>query len=288
VTYTGQVSVAGGAFSAAGDSGSLIVDQNTADPVALLYGGSDTDTVGNPVSDVLHALEDGQGNLPTFVGSAATHNVIGCTLAANVVKTATGQVSTALSAAQLSEAQHARDMHAPELLENPSLQAVGVGASIDHPGEADVVLVVNPGQIPAALPDELEGVATRIVEGGAGGPHGVFDMETAVRIAPAGNLFAVNALSKAEILRARSVQTAHADALMKLPGVQGVGITSSADAPGEAALMIFVVRGVPRNPIPRLIDGLRTRVRESSRFTAGQHGAEAGSSGCRVPATQQH
>jgi len=287
VTYTGQISVAGGAFSASGDSGSLIVDQNTADPVALLYGGSDTDTVGNPVSDVLNALQDGQGNLPTFVGSAATHNVIGCTLAANVVKTASGQVSIAISATQLSQAQHARDMHAPELLANPYIQAVGVGASIDHPGEATVVLVVNPGQIPTALPDELEGIATRIVQGGTAGPHGVFDMDTALRIAPAGNSLTVNALSKEEILRAKSVQAAHVDALMKQPGVQGVGITSSADAPGQAALMIFVVRGVPRNPIPTLIDGLRTRVRESSRFTAGQRGAEA-VSGCRVPTSIQH
>ena len=46
VAYRNQISVSGGGFSAGGDSGSLIVDQLTADPVALLYGGSDTDTVG--------------------------------------------------------------------------------------------------------------------------------------------------------------------------------------------------------------------------------------------------
>jgi hypothetical protein len=77
------------------------------------------------------------------------------------------------------------------------------------------------------------------------------------------------------------VHSVHAIALMKEPGVQGVGITSSANAPGEAALMIFVVRGVPRNTFPVAIDGLRTRIRESSRFTAGHRGNET-TGGCRV------
>src|SRR6202020_3014030 len=39
VDYNNQVDVAGGGFGAEGDSGSLIVSQDTADPVALLYGG---------------------------------------------------------------------------------------------------------------------------------------------------------------------------------------------------------------------------------------------------------
>jgi hypothetical protein len=282
VTYSGQISVTGGTFSAAGDSGALIVDQNSADPVALLYGGSNTDTVGNPVADVLTALQDTQGNRPTFVGSASTHKVLGCTLAAGAVSAAQAQASSAISSAQLAEAQRARDLHAPELLANAYIQAIGVGASIDHPGEPAVMLVVNPGQIPTPLPAELEGVATRIVQGGSSGPHGIFEMETAARIAPVVDTFAVNAISNEELTRAKAVHTAHVIELMKQPGIQGVGITSSADAPGEAALMIFVVRGVPRNPIPTVIDGLRTRVRESSRFTAGQRGAET-SSGCKVP-----
>src|SRR5256884_9597783 len=67
--FTNQVDVAGGSFSAAGDSGSLIVTQNTADPVALVFAGSDADTVGNPVSDVLNFFQSG-GNSVTFVGGA--------------------------------------------------------------------------------------------------------------------------------------------------------------------------------------------------------------------------
>jgi hypothetical protein len=282
VTYTGQISVSGGTFSAAGDSGSLIVDQNTADPVALLYGGSDTDTVGNPVADVLSALKDSQGNSPTFVGSATTHSVIGCTLAANAVKTAPAESAAAIPSPQLAEAQHARDMHAPELLSNPYFQAVGVGASIDHPGEAAVILIVDPSQPPTTIPAQLDGIATRIVQASSTAPHGVFGMDTAARLAPVADAFAVNSISKAELARAQSVHTARANSLMKQTGIQGIGITSSADAPGEAALMIFVIRGVQRGAIPVVIDGLRTRIRESSRFTAGNRGNET-PSGCRVP-----
>ena len=284
VTYHGQISVTGGSFSSSGDSGSLIVDQGTADPVALLYGGSDTDSVGNPVADVLAALEDGQGNRPTFVGSSSTHPVIGCTLAANAVKTAPATTTASLTAAQRAAAERARDVHAPELLANPYIQAVGVGESIDHPGEPAVILMVNPGQIPTALPDELDGVLTRIVEAGKVAPHGVFEMETAKRVAPVADTLAVQAISPAEVSRAKVVEAANVSDLMKQPGVQGVGITSSADAPGEAALMMFVVRGVPRNPIPVTIDGLRTRVRESSRFTAGQRENEV-ITGCKMVPT---
>jgi hypothetical protein len=217
------------------------------------------------------------------VGTPTTHQVIGCQIASNVVKTVPAALS--ITQAQLAQAQRARDLHAPELLANPYIRAIGVGASVDHPGEPAVVLVVNPGQIPMPLPDQLEGIATRIVQATDAGPHGVFDMETAARIAPAVDTFAVQRLSSQEMTRAKAVHATHVSELMKQPGVQGVGITSSVDAPGEAALMIFLVRGVARNPIPVLIDGLRTRIRESSRFTAGQRGTEISSS-CRIAPLQ--
>jgi hypothetical protein len=281
VTYSNQISVSGGGFSGSGDSGSLIVDQNTADPVALLYGGSDTDSVGNPVADVLNALVDPQGNQPSFVGSASTHPVIGCTLAAGAVKAA-AQTAIAVDAASIAQAQRARDLHAPELLANPYINAVGVAASVDRPGEAAVLIVVNPGREATPLPTTIEGVATRIVAMGEPTPHGILEFEAATRIVPAQDAFAVSALAKAEMERAKTVHAAHVDELMKEPGVQGVGITSSADSPGEAALMIYLIRGEKHNVIPAVIDGLRTRVRETSRFTAGRRGQEP-MQGCRVP-----
>jgi len=282
VTYRNQISVSGGGFSDGGDSGSLIVDELTADPVALLYGGSDTDTVGNPVGDVLTALADQQGNQPSFVGSASTHQVIGCTLAGAAVKAA-AQAAVAVDASSLALAQRARDLHAPELLASPYIYAVGVAPSMDRPGEAAVLLVVNPGQEPAPLPATIEGVGTRIVAMTGMAPHGILEFEAASRILPSQDAFAVNSLEARELERAKAVHAARVDEWMKQPGVQGVGITSSADSPSEAALMIYLVRGEKHNAIPAVIDGLRTRVRETSRFTSGRRGQEPGE-GCKIPA----
>jgi hypothetical protein len=146
-----------------------------------------------------------------------------------------------------------------------------------------VLLVVNPEQEPTALPATIEGVATRIVAMAGAAPRGILEYEAASRIVPVQDVFAVNALDQTELERAKAVHAAHVDEWMKQPGVQGVGITSSADAPGEAALMIYLVRGEKRNAIPAVIDGLRTRLRETSRFTAGHRGQEP-EQRCRVPA----
>lgn len=55
--FVGQFFVTPGSFSAAGDSGSLILTNNTAKrPVGLLFAGSSTITVGNRIADVLGAL----------------------------------------------------------------------------------------------------------------------------------------------------------------------------------------------------------------------------------------
>src|SRR4029077_186752 len=122
--------------------------------------------------------------------------------------------------------------------------------------EASVLIVVNPGQEPTLLPATIDGVATRIVAMGGQAPHGILEFEAASRILPTQDAFAVNALDKTEMERAKLVHAAHADELMKQPGVQGVGITSSADAPGEAALMIYLIRGAKHNAIPAVIDGV--------------------------------
>jgi hypothetical protein len=114
-------------------------------------------------------------------------------------------------------------------------------------------------------------------------PHGIIEYEAALRIVPAQDAFGVNALGKTELERAKAVHAAHVDEFMKQPGVEGVGITSSADAPGEAALMIYLIRRENHNRVPAVIDGVRTRVRETSRFTAGRRGQEP-ERGCPVPA----
>jgi hypothetical protein len=283
VTYDNQVQIMGGDFSAGGDSGSLIVAQSTADPVALLYGGSDTDTVANPVAPVLNFFASG-GNSVTFVGDVA-HPVIGCTLP-NAPQAASRNVpAVSLPADVLQQASAARDARGPELLAHPEVQAVGVGASYDNPGEPAILLFVTKGQPRPKIPAQVNGIRTRIVEGDLfprRGAISVGDSEVNEQSAEAPQ--AVYSISQAEFRRAKVVHAAHVAELIQQPGVQGVGITSSVDSPGEAALMINVIRGVRHNAIPPVIDALRTRVRESSPFRAG-YGGSRPRRACSLPAT---
>jgi hypothetical protein len=281
VVYNNQVDVAGGDFSAEGDSGSLIVTQTTADPVALLYAGSDTDTVGHPVGLVLNFFGSG-GSATTFVGGAA-HAVVGCSLP-NVPQSAARTVPAAsVASGALRNAIAVRDAHGPELLAHAEVYAVGIGASYDNPKEPAIVFFVTKGQPHSDIPAQVDGIRTRIIEGDVFAKRGMLSTEdTAANEKVAAPAQAIYAISPAELGRAQGVHTAHADEWMRQPGVQGVGITSSVDSPGEAALMIFVIRAVEHPAIPPVIDGLRTRVREGSRFRAGVRGNEPRRA-CRMP-----
>lgn len=289
-TYSGQVSVAGGNFSAEGDSGSLIVTQGGAQPVALLFAGSDVDSVGNPVSVVLNALADPTTHaVPVFVGSSSTHPVAACSLpgpqAAMAARLTVQKVTPSGDA--LVRGMTVRDAHAAELMGHSEVQAIGVGASYDNAGEAAILLFVTKGQPRTNLPATVDGIRTRIIEGDIFAKRGALTVpESAELEQSAAPPQLVYSISDAEMARAKFVHAAHVDELMKMPGVQGVGITSSVDSPGEAALMIYLIRGAAHPAIPPLIDGLRTRVRESSRFRAG-FGDDRPKHGCSVPAAKK-
>lgn len=285
-TFSNQVAVnevanSGGGFSAAGDSGSLIVTQDTADPVALLYAGSDTDTVGNPVAQVLSFFQSG-GNAVTFVGGAA-HPVIGCTLPVKPASANLTVPASAVSPEALQKALSVRDAHAPELLGYPEVQAAGVGASYDNPTEAAMLLFVTKGQPRTNLPATVDGIRTRIIEGEVFAKRGALTAAESAALeqsVPPAQL--VYSIPDSELARAKTVHSAHVDEWMQQPGVQGFGIGSSADSPGEAAIVIFLIRGAAHPAIPPLIDGVRTRVRVSSRFRAGV-GDTPSSHPCTVP-----
>jgi hypothetical protein len=283
VTYNDMVQVSGGQFGAPGDSGSLIVTQDTAEAVALLVGGNDQDTVGNAITDVLTFFTNNGGSATTIVGGA-THAVLGCTLPtapANAVQTLS---ASALAGDTLQKAAAIRDVHGPELMGYPEVQAVGVGASYDNPAEAAIVFFVIKGLPRSNLPQQVDGVRTRVVENDAFAARGLITAaESAVLEKSAAAPQLVYPISEAEMARAKVVQTAHMAELLKQPGVQGVGVTSSVDSAGEAALLIYFIRGVEHGAVPQVIDGLRTRVREGSRFR-GDYGGVRPKRGCSLPA----
>ncbi|HET9995308.1 MAG TPA: hypothetical protein VFQ18_07880 [Candidatus Acidoferrum sp.] len=291
VPFSSQIDIVNSGFGAQGDSGSLIVTQDTADPVGLLFAGSASDTLANPISDILNGLADpaNPASKPVLVGSASTHLVAACSLPGP--QSATGarlaMQKNPASTETLQRALAAREAHAAELMAHPEVQAVGVGSSYDNAAEPAVLFFVTRGQQRSHLPAEVDGIRTRIVEGDfftARGTVSASDSAALEQAAAPPQL--VYSISEEEVVRARLVHAAHVNELMKRPGVQGVGIGSSADSPGEAALVVFLIKGAAHDPIPPTMDGLRTRVRETERFRAG-FGQTPPQRGCSTPTAKK-
>ena len=241
--FTGQIVVGGGAFSAAGDSGSLIVDTTTARPVALLYGGSPTDTVANPIQDVIAAFG---ANSPLSIVGGSDH-AVSCARTATAGSTTVG-AQAAVVPQERQRVTAVLQRRAAQLGQDPSIQSVSVGASADNAGEGALLVHVSGNTIPR-VPPTIDGVRTRLV----------FDTPPDQALPPVG---------KEKVTQALAVKEAHVASLMGQPGIQGVGVSLSIDNPTETAISIYLLKGAAHNPIPPVIDGIRTRVFVSEQFKA--------------------
>ncbi len=157
ITYSNQVVIGGSGFSAGGDSGSLIVTQTSASPTALLYAGSSTTTIGNPVQDVINAFNGIGYSGMTFVGKTGG-TAVSCPTGG---KPAAPQFGPAAS--ELAYVASVKERHARRLLADPAVMGVGVGADEDNPALATIVIYVEEGRSHAPLPAELDGVRTQII-----------------------------------------------------------------------------------------------------------------------------
>lgn len=162
VTYQDQVVIGSSSFSAGGDSGSLIVTADTAQPIALLYAGSSTTTIGNRIGDVTSALG------VSFVGGG-THTVT-CPGGGGGGGGGKGKGGSAgriplpdQAAYGFERALRAKSAHSRQLLQEPGILGVGVGMSDDDSADAVVVIYVEEGRAHGHIPVELDGVPVRIV-----------------------------------------------------------------------------------------------------------------------------
>lgn len=152
VSYTNQIVINSSAFSAGGDSGSLIVtDDANHNPVGLLFAGSSTTTIANPIDEVL-------SRLGTALGSPVSFDVDGRRGGGRP------QGGSSLSAQEIGRGTRAKEAHAAALLSDPSIFAVGVGEDPASPGRAAVLVYRQRGLARAAVARELDGVATRVIE----------------------------------------------------------------------------------------------------------------------------
>lgn len=151
VSYTNQVVINSSTFSAGGDSGSLIVTSNSCkQPVALLFAGSSSDTIGNPIGPVLSTL----GGLPglsgiSFVGDNCSAQPGGQEM--QIPQLAFDQASKILE----------RNRH--DLMSKPAVLGVGLGALEDNSAPAVVLYVDKTSQAKSQLPDQVDNVPVRIV-----------------------------------------------------------------------------------------------------------------------------
>jgi hypothetical protein len=107
-TYTNQIGITGNQFSDAGDSGSLVVDTTTGEPVGLFFAGGENSSgqsegVASPATEVLNELGSFVGGTYTFVGT--TDHAVSCLNYG--AGTATIAQSRTLSAAEMDRAQQA-------------------------------------------------------------------------------------------------------------------------------------------------------------------------------------
>lgn len=156
IAYANQVLINSSSFSAGGDSGSLIVTADTVQPIALLFAGSSTTTIGNRISDVTSALG------VNFVGPASTKPTFTCPAAATTPEGRHGP-RAGVSSASFASAMAAKERHADRLLLDDAVLGVGVGVSSQDASEAAVIIYIEEGRSHAPLPSELDGVRTEIV-----------------------------------------------------------------------------------------------------------------------------
>jgi hypothetical protein len=148
ITYTNQILT--GNMSAGGDSGSLLLSNDgTPNPVGLLYAGSSSVTVHNPIQDVVNAFSAG-GHTFGFVGTM-------CTSSASLPIVA-GPPSSEVEFATMVKERHERD-----LMAQPAILGVGVGADDQNPNEAVIVVLLEEGRSHRPIPAELDGVRVRVI-----------------------------------------------------------------------------------------------------------------------------
>ena len=160
-TFTNQVVINSSTFSAGGDSGSLIVTNDAnRQPVALLFAGSSTSTIGNPIGVVLSRVGAALGRSVSFVGgSAAAAQSLGFSV------TPEGTFMPELPEIAADAAARVLSDNVDELMSRPGVIGVGVGPGSQDKSEAVIVLYLNPAERTEAkgLPKVIDGVRVRRV-----------------------------------------------------------------------------------------------------------------------------
>ena len=168
VSYANQVVINSSSFSAGGDSGSLIVSNNAShNPVALLFAGSSSSTIGNPIGEVLSKLSTVSGRSITFIGGVSSALGGQALLSQGeqqpFIPGLAGQ-GRSLPQQAIDRASAVLEQNRARFMAQPGVLGVGVGASDKDDGEAAIVIYVD--RTSGAKPqfsDTLDGLTVKVV-----------------------------------------------------------------------------------------------------------------------------
>ncbi len=152
IAYTNQITISGKKFSAAGDSGSLVVtDGAYANPVGLLFAAGGNIALANPAADVVAAFEQGRHTFE-FVGRSCP-------------STALEERPLNPPPAEIEYATKVKEANEAVLFSHPGVIGVGVGQADDDPTRAVIVVYVESGQgrRPRGIPVDFRGIPVKVV-----------------------------------------------------------------------------------------------------------------------------
>jgi hypothetical protein len=160
VSYTNQVVINSGSFSAGGDSGSLIVTNDTShNPVALLYAGSSSTTIGNPIGEVLDQLSARLGSSLSFVGTCG-----GGGGGRHLRISPRGVILPQIPSEVIEFATRVKEEREAELMSRSSVIGVGVGTSeTNEMGAAIMIYVDKTTGVTPKLPKKIKGVDVQVI-----------------------------------------------------------------------------------------------------------------------------
>ncbi|NWG04593.1 MAG: hypothetical protein HXY44_17210 [Syntrophaceae bacterium] len=148
-TFINQILIGDAGFSSGGDSGSLVVTtEEIPRAVGLLFAGSETVTVCNPIDDVLNALGVSLVGLDSIAGGAS-------------------EFSAKINANEIATAKNVKARHQNALFaSHPTVCGVGVGRGKDGRAVIQVYAERDLYRIRRVIPHALDGVPVEVIETG--------------------------------------------------------------------------------------------------------------------------
>jgi len=161
--FINQIMIGPAGFSAGGDSGSLIVENCSQYPrvVGLLFAGSSTSTLANPISDVLSLLG------VSMVGSSLTPCSSSTSTGVSLM-TAQSQLPPQANHRAVEAVSKVKERHEEAILRIEGVVGIGIGLSDTEPGQVVIeVYTKRPvHEMKHLIPEALEGIPVKIVETG--------------------------------------------------------------------------------------------------------------------------